>query len=254
VEALRQSGQGIDYLTFVPDGEPTLDDNLRAMIDALRPLAIPIAVITNGSLLWRPQARQAAAAADWVSVKVDAVGEDAWRRINRPHASLTMGRVLEGVHTFAAGFKGFLATETMLIKGINDDEAVVTETAEFIAGLGPGMAYLGIPTRPTAENWCEPPSEEAYNRAYQIFAAHLTNVECLTGEGGLTFGFTGDAMEDLLGTTAVHPMSHEAVDALLRNDGATWEVVKGLLAEGKLKRVDYRGGTFYVRVLPHANA
>jgi wyosine [tRNA(Phe)-imidazoG37] synthetase (radical SAM superfamily) len=254
VAALRQRGQAIDYLTFVPDGEPTLDEHLGAAIDLLRPLRIPIAVITNASLIWRPEVRVALMGADWVSLKVDTVRPFVWRRINRPDPSLTLDIVREGMRQFAAVFTGFLATETMLIRDVNDSAALVTETADFLATLSPGTAYLGIPTRPPAETWCEPPDEESYNQAYQIFSARLPQVEYLTGEGGTTFGHTGDIEEDLLGITAVHPMTRDAVEELLRNSGASWQAVDDLLAEGRLKRVDYRGNAYYVRPLAHANA
>lgn len=253
VAALRQSGQAIDYLTFVPDGEPTLDEHLGEAIDLLRPLGIPIAVITNASMLWRAEVRVALTGADWVSLKVDTVRAFVWRRINRPDESLRLDTVLEGMRQFAAIFSGFLATETMLIKDANDGEAVVTGTADFIATLSPGAAYLGIPTRPTAEAWCEPPDEETYNRAYQIFSARLPTVEYLSGVGGTAFGYTGNIEEDLLGITAVHPMTREAVEELLRNCDASWQVVDKLLAEGRLKCVAYRGNSYYVRPLPHAN-
>jgi len=88
VSAARAAGEEIDYLTFVPDGEPALDISLLGAIERLKPLGIKIAVISNGSLLWRTDVRAALAQADWVSVKVDAVRADVWRRINRPHRSL----------------------------------------------------------------------------------------------------------------------------------------------------------------------
>lgn len=254
VAVLRKTGQAIDYLTFVPDGEPTLDEHLGEAIDLLRPLGIPIAVITNGSLVWRPEVRVALATADWVSLKVDTVHPFVWRRINRPDHSLNLDTVLEGMRQFAAVYTGFLASETMLIKDVNDSETMVTETADFLATLSPAAAYLGIPTRPTAETWCEPPDEDAYNRAYQIFADRLPRVEYLTGEGGTTFGFTGDIEADLLGITAVHPMTRDAVAELLRNCQASWQVVDDLLATGRLKRVTYRGNIYYVRPLPHLQA
>jgi wyosine [tRNA(Phe)-imidazoG37] synthetase (radical SAM superfamily) len=89
VQRVRARGERIDYLTFVPDGEPTLDANLGREIELLRPLGIPIAVITNGSLAWRPQVRAALRGADWLSVKVDATDEPTWRRVNRPLPSST---------------------------------------------------------------------------------------------------------------------------------------------------------------------
>ena len=85
VEKAREAGEPITYLTFVPDGEPTLDINLGREIELLKPLHLPIAVISNASLVWRPEVAAALAMADWVSLKVDTVDEQAWRRLNRPH-------------------------------------------------------------------------------------------------------------------------------------------------------------------------
>ena len=99
------------------------------MIERLKPLGIKIAVISNGSLLWRADVREALADADWVSVKVDAVRPDVWRRINRPHRSLWLSAVLEGMLTFAEAYRGELVTETMLVRGVNDDAAHLADVA-----------------------------------------------------------------------------------------------------------------------------
>jgi wyosine [tRNA(Phe)-imidazoG37] synthetase (radical SAM superfamily) len=75
VETLRERGERVDYLTFVPDGEPTLDKHLGEEIDGLRALGIPLAVISNGSLAWNPDVRVSLGKADWVSLKVDAADD-----------------------------------------------------------------------------------------------------------------------------------------------------------------------------------
>src|SRR3990172_8050049 len=112
----------VDFITFVPDGEPTLDINLGREIDLLKPLGIRIAVITNSSLIWREDVREELKKADWVSLKIDSTREDIWRRINQPDKSLRLRAVMEGVLAFSQAFKGGLTTETMLVKGINDGE------------------------------------------------------------------------------------------------------------------------------------
>ena len=100
-ERVEEVGDEIDYVTFVPDGEPTLDVNLGSMIEAVNGLGVKTAVIGNASLLWMEDVRGDLLEADWVSVKVDAVTEDVWRRVDRPHGGLDHGKVLEGVRTFA---------------------------------------------------------------------------------------------------------------------------------------------------------
>jgi len=249
VHALRERGERVDFLTFVPDGEPTLDENLGLEIEGLRALGLPIAVISNGSLAWREDVRAALARADWVSLKVDAVEEVLWRRINRPHPALRGEDVLEGMARFAAEYRGPLATETMLVDGVNDGEAAIDAVAGFLERLAPSAAYLAVPTRPPAESWVRPPSEEAVVRAFQRLRARLPQVELLTAFEGTDFSSTGDPVQDLLAITAVHPMREDAVLALLARSGAGPEVLERLLAEDRLRKVRYRDQDFYVRRL-----
>jgi wyosine [tRNA(Phe)-imidazoG37] synthetase (radical SAM superfamily) len=249
VAMAREAGEAIDYLTFVPDGEPTLDANLRREIELLRPLGLPIAVITNGSLIWRRDVRQDLMAADWVSVKVDSVQEQVWRRIDRPYGSLALASILEGIREFATAYCGGLVTETMLVAGINDGEEQLTETADFVARLEPDRAYLSIPTRPPAEAWVQAPDEQALNRAYRVFRDRLEQVEYLIGYEGDAFAFTGVAEQDLLSITAVHPMREDAVGSFLARAGEGWPVIRRLVAQGKLVEVEHTGHTFYLRKL-----
>jgi wyosine [tRNA(Phe)-imidazoG37] synthetase (radical SAM superfamily) len=84
IKELNNSGEKIDYLTFVSDGEPTLDINMGKEINVLKPLGFKIAVITNASLIWQEDVRRDLLNADWVSLKIDAVTDEVWHRINRP--------------------------------------------------------------------------------------------------------------------------------------------------------------------------
>lgn len=247
IEKVKRAGEPVDYLTFVADGEPTLDVNLSCEIALLEPLGLPIAVITNGSLIWREDVQEALLKADWVSLKVDAVEERTWRRMNRPHRALNLAAVLDGALAFGRAFAGTLVTETMLVGGINDDEGTLREVAEFLAHLRPAVAYLSVPTRPPAETWVHPPPDESILRAHQTLASVIGKVELLIGYEGDNFATTGDAQEDLLRITAVHPMREDAVDAFLARTGADWAMVGELVAEGLLMKVEYAGFAFYVR-------
>jgi wyosine [tRNA(Phe)-imidazoG37] synthetase (radical SAM superfamily) len=249
VHALRERGEAIDYLTFVPDGEPTLDRHLAEAIDGLRSLDLPIAVISNGSLTWREDARKALARADWVSLKVDAVDETLWRKINRPHPALRLDVVLDGMLHFAEEYEGELATETMLVEGVNDTDAAMEGVAAFVERLGPRAAYLAVPTRPPAEPWVHPPSEDAVNRAFQCLVARLPCVELLTEFEGTAFASAGDPAGDLLATVTVHPMREDAALDLLDRAGSGRAILERLVAEGRLRPVRYRDQTFYVRPL-----
>jgi wyosine [tRNA(Phe)-imidazoG37] synthetase (radical SAM superfamily) len=249
VARTREAGEAIDYLTFVPDGEPTLDIHLGREIERLRPLGLPIAVISNASLIWRQDVRTDLMAADWVSLKADAVEETVWRRINRPHGSLDLSSILEGVLAFAREYTGELVTETMLVAGVNDGERHLKALAGFLARLQPDRAYLSIPTRPPAEPWALRPDEQTVNRAYHVVGREVEHVEHLIGYEGNAFAFTGDVEEDLLSITAVHPMREDAVIQFLARAGASWAVVQRLVAQDRLVEADYDGSRFYLRRL-----
>jgi wyosine [tRNA(Phe)-imidazoG37] synthetase (radical SAM superfamily) len=242
-------GEPIDYLTFVPDGEPTLDVNLGREIELLKPLGIKIAVITNASLIWREDVREALMEADWVSLKVDSTREEIWRRINRPHGTLQLASILDGMLEFAKVCRGELVTETMLVEGVNDSDDHVREIADFLARLKPARAYVAIPTRPPAKEWVRSPGEEAINGAYQILDKEIDQVEYLIGYEGNAFAFTGSVEEDLLSITAVHPMREEAVSEFLARAETDWPVVRKLIAQGQLIEMEYDGRKFYMRKL-----
>jgi wyosine [tRNA(Phe)-imidazoG37] synthetase (radical SAM superfamily) len=248
VNRVRQKGEPIDYLAFVPDGEPTLDANLGREIELLKSLDIKIAVITNGSLIWREDVRQDLQKADWVSLKLDAVSEEIWRTMNRPQKSLNLQVILDGMITFANTFQGELTTESMLIHEINDNDEELEKIAGFLAQLKPTKSYLAIPIRPPAKRQITAASEHALTRAYQIFTKRLS-VEYLIGYEGNAFAFTGNVENDLLSITSVHPMREEAVVQFLKKADTGWGVVERLISDNALLKVEYQNKKFYIRKL-----
>lgn len=249
IESAAKCGEPVDYLTFVPDGEPTLDINLGRVIERIRPTGKKIAVISNASLLGDAGVREDLKKADWVSLKVDSVDEDIWRKINRPHFSLKPDAVLNGILMFAGEFQGTLVTETMLVRSLNDEESQINKVAGFLKKVAPETSYLSIPTRPPAEKWVMPPTEEVLVRAYHTLSSEVKHVELLIGYEGNAFAFTGHVDEDLLNITAVHPMRKEAVNAFLKKAGSDWSAVDQLIERGLLIRKTFDGNTFFARKL-----
>jgi wyosine [tRNA(Phe)-imidazoG37] synthetase (radical SAM superfamily) len=250
---LARRGEGVDWLTFVPEGEPTLDARLGETIDLLRPLGVPIAIITNSSLLWREDVRAALQKANWLSVKVDATDPDLWRRVNRPDAHLSLDAILTGISRLAAGYRGTFTTETMLVAGVNDSPDAIGAVADYLETLSPSVAWLAIPTRPPAETWVSPPDDATLARACQSLSARLPRVEYLIAYEGDAFASSGRVEDDILAVAAVHPLREEALHALLAKAGAEWQVVERLMAEGVLRLVEYQGHRFYQRTLPRAH-
>jgi len=247
VEKSREKGESIDYLTFVPDGEPTLDINLGKEIKLIKSIGIKIAVITNASIVDQKQVRENLQEADLVSLKVDSVEEKIWRRVDRPNRNLSLKDILSSMLKFKENFKGEIITETMLVKDINDNSQRIKRVANFLAKLKPSRAYLSVPIRPPADSWVQSPSEEVVNQSYNLFKEKVNQVECLIGYEGNAFAFTGEVEEDILSITSVHPMREDALKDFLGRANSDWSVIERLIKQGKLVKSEYEGHKFYIR-------
>jgi len=247
IEAAEKNGLQIDYLTIVADGEPTLDLNLGRLLDLFKSFKIKTAVITNSSLLNLATVRADLRKADWVSVKIDTVNEELWRKVNCPAREIVFTDLLQGIRQFSANFQGILCTETMLLNNINDTAQAISETAKFIKSINPSTAYIAVPVRPPADSRAQIPVEGSINIAYQIFADFGINAELLTGYEGNSFASTGNASNDLLAILAVHPMRDDAIKEFLSKAGSHFEIIDRLIADEKITTADYNGHLFYLR-------
>jgi len=242
-------GGSIDYLTFVPDGEPTLDKNLGMEIDRLKSLGIKIAIITNSSLLWLDEVRDDLYKADLVSVKVDSIDPDIWKKINRPCKALDIEEIKSGLIKFSKNFKGTLFTETMLVRDYNDKPLDLINTASFIKRLNPQKSFISVPIRPPAEKSADIPKEETINLTYQIFYENNLETELLIGYEGNDFFYSENVEEELLSIVSVHPMREDALDSYLRKAGREFDIVKNMLEKDKIREIIYKDKKYYLRKL-----
>ena len=249
LKQLETENKQADYFSFVPDGEPTLDINLGKTIKLLKPYNMKIAVITNASLLWMDEVKQDLMDADWVSVSIDAADEDAWRKIDRPYGMLKHQDILKGIVEFSKAFRGTLVTETMLVEGINDQEACIEKIAEQIELVQPQKAYLLVPTRPPAESGVKRASAESMRKAVAIIrGASGTDVDCITGdETEEGFFFTTNIADDIISIASVHPIREDIIESLLNKRNASRSVISGLIDRGRLIEYTYEGKKFYKR-------
>ncbi len=236
-----------DYITIVPDGEPTLDIHLGELIQKLKAFGIPVAVITNSSLLHRNDVRDELMLADYVSVKVDTVNQASWKKINKPHKDLTLSLILEGINEFSGQFKGTMVTESMLIRNINDSYDELESTAQFLKEISPDIAYIAIPTRPPAFEGTFPADETAVTLAYEIFTHYKLSAELLTGYEGNAFASSGNFTDDILSITAVHPMRKDAVKLLMAKSNASEENLNLLISSGLLEKIKYNRQEYFLR-------
>lgn len=249
VNEVESRNERIDFLTFVPDGEPTLDLNLGNHIRALKEFGYKIAVITNASLIFDPEVRENLYYADWVSVKIDAITAEVWHKIDRPHGLLDLDKILMGIEEFSDNFNGLMVTETMLVRDVNDNHEELKNIAVYISKLGSNRSYLAVPTRPPAEKAVKPPQEYNLYNGYHIFVESGIDTELLIGYEGNAFAFTGNVEDDLLSITSVHPMRKDAVLSYLSKAGSSWDTVQKLIDDKKIIELNYNGTEFYMRRL-----
>ncbi len=247
VNRLLKAGENIDFITFVPEGEPTFDINLGKTIEKLKELKIKIAVITNSSLIWVKEIQDDLMKADLVSVKIDSVFEKIWKNLNRPHGILRLKKIIQGIEEFASKFKGRLITETMLVKGLNDSIESIYKTAYFIKQIKPEKAFILVPTRPPAEIWVLPPELNLLTAAFQIYYSIIGNAELLNSTEGTKFSFSSDAESELLSILTVHPMQKDAVEEFLYKANTQWNVVNNLISQNIIKETEYSGNRYLIR-------
>jgi wyosine [tRNA(Phe)-imidazoG37] synthetase (radical SAM superfamily) len=242
----------LDFVTFVGEGEPTLCKSLGWLISKTKELVeIPIAVDTNGSLLYRADVRTDLSQADVVMPSLDAGTAETFRRINRPLRGIAFEKVVEGLERFRREFEGELWVEVMLVKGLNDSEKELEALKSRLKHIAPDRIYINVPIRPPAEPWAVPPDKEALALAHAILSDGNVIVDINAEEQGefSIEGFTnpGDA---ILAIIRRHPMREEQVIETLKKfeveARAVHDSFTRLEESGKIKKVEYRNKVFWL--------
>ena len=246
-EVLDRHNPGeIDWITFVGSGETCLHSELGWLINAVKQeTEIPVAVITNGSLLHLPEVRRELQAADAVLPSLDTASERLYRKINRPHASLGLDVLIGGLKTFRAEYLGQLWVEVMLIKGLNDGEDELRDLSAVLEDIGADEIHLLLPTRPPAEPWVEPPDAESIQRALFVLGKRARLIDETTG----MFDLSGERnlLDALLSILTRHPMSESDLLATLSKwlPGKSAQTLESLHSTGRVQVITRRGQRFW---------
>ena len=165
---LEQDGQA-DYITFSGLGEPTLNSGLGEMVAHANEITdIPVALLTNGSLFWLPEVRAAACAADLIMPSLDAATPGAFARVNRPHGSLGIGQIIEGLRVTRQECAGEMWLEVMLVEGCNDSTEDLQALREAIDKIDPDEVQINTVVRPPAEHDAKALSASALQQAERL--------------------------------------------------------------------------------------
>jgi wyosine [tRNA(Phe)-imidazoG37] synthetase (radical SAM superfamily) len=234
-----------DYITLSGSGEPTLHSGLGELIGRIRTLTrVPVAVLTNGSLLGQPEVREAVALADVVLPSLDAPDPERFNAINRPHPEVTFERLVEGLIALREGFAGQYWLEIMLLAGYTDLPAQVRQLAGWVRRIRPDKVQLNTAVRPPTE---EHATAVSPRRLAQLAAIFEPRAEVVAGHrGSQAPGSPSPSSEAVLTLLRRRPCTIEDVARGLSIKPA--EVVKtltGLETGGQVQHARHRGLVFY---------
>jgi wyosine [tRNA(Phe)-imidazoG37] synthetase (radical SAM superfamily) len=242
----------IDWITFVGSGEPLLHVSIGVLIRQVKGMTdLPVAVITNGSLLYLPGVRQELKAADAVLPTLDAGTQTLYRRINRPHPELTFERLIEGLVAFREEYQGRLWVEVMLVRGLNDTPQALCDIAKVLESIKPDSVHINLPDKPPAEAWVQAPHEESLMQARAILGNIAEVVH--PAEGSFNLSSFDNPIDAILTIITRHPMRQEELERALScwSQGKVQQVLADLEASGRAQVVKRWGVSFWSAASSH---
>jgi wyosine [tRNA(Phe)-imidazoG37] synthetase (radical SAM superfamily) len=242
-DRLAAGGPTSDYVTLSGSGEPTLYSRLGDLIRAIRRVStIPIAVLTNGSLLWDPAVRADCALADVVLPSLDAGDGELFRYINRPHPDLEFPRIVQGLVDFRKEFDGEIHLEVMLLAGINAIEADLRKLREMIEKIQPDRVEVNTAIRPGTEQYAVRVPDDRLEKCREMLGPDSEVIASRSRPRGETAGTVGTddildllrrrpcSVTDIAEGLSIHPNEVvKRIEALQNEDAVTWELRNGTL-------------------------
>ncbi|MBU0908009.1 MAG: radical SAM protein [Proteobacteria bacterium] len=244
---LATSGQAkpIDVFTITASGEPTLHSGLGEIINHLKArTALPVAVLTNGSLLFREDVRQELEHADIVIPSLDSAGEESFRKINRPAQCVKLQEIIDGLCLFARNFRGELWLEILLSKGINDSAEDLAALRQALIDIKPAKIQLNTVVRPPLEEFANPLTETELE---EISRQLPGTVEIIADFHKRKRENTRSAHKtELLEMLRRRPCTETDICEALNLDGnSTARLIKELTASGEIAHSAHRGKIYY---------
>jgi len=188
-----------DYITFSGSGEPTLNSRIGDMIRRIKELtAIPVAVLTNGSLLWMKEVQEDLMAADLVIPSLDAGDEQLYQYVNRPHRDLSFDRLVDGLVEFTRRFPGQVWLEVLLLQGVTGMPAHVKKIAALVERIAPARVQLNTVCRPPAEEFAFPLSPDDLLSLREFFPGHVDIISEDSQARSNASAFSESRAEDIL--------------------------------------------------------
>jgi len=234
-----------DYVTFSGSGEPTLNVELGRLIAYVKErTGAKVAVLTNGSLLYRPEVRERLLKADVVMPTLSTVREETFRAIHQPHEDLNVAGLVEGLRSLRKSFKGQLFIEVMLLAGFNDRDEEIERLRQVILEIAPDRVQLNTVVRPPADAKAIPLDRKKLEYIKRVFGESAEIIAASPIRGNQHFRGTLSAA--VLEMARRRPVTVEDVAGAL--DAPLFEVdktVKALVHKGELREQTHLGKDYY---------
>lgn len=208
----------IDHITISGSGEPTLNIKIGDIIRGIKQMTnIPVAVLTNGTLLSLPAVRHDLMDADIVSPSLDAVSADVFEKVNRPNPKLRIGTIIDGIKLFRQEYKGKMWIEILFVKGMNDHNEEIFKMKQVLDEIKPDKIHLNTVIRPPA-----------YSIAHPVEEDRLKEIQKILGEWSEIVGIFKETHK-----TQEHSVDGQTILALLKRRAMTIDQMTESLAMRK---------------------
>jgi wyosine [tRNA(Phe)-imidazoG37] synthetase (radical SAM superfamily) len=235
-----------DYITFVGEGEPTLNKNLGWLIRETKKVTDkPVAVITNGALLYDPKVREELLAVDVILPTLDATTQNLFKKVNRPKKGLEIDQIIQGFIDFRKVFQGQIWMEVMVVQGLNDTEENITAIKELLDHLQCERVYVNVPIRPPAEKWVKIPTKERIIEICAILDAQ--NIDSYEEVSGFHIDKTKDLKDQILKITSRHPLRESQILSMANlPEEETLQMLVEMEHEGLIVKKIYNEKVFWL--------
>ena len=242
---LKDGASSVDHLSLSGSGEPTLHSHIRSIIEGIKSItSIPVAVITNGSMLCEEEVRQDLLRADIILPSLDAVSRDIFLKINRPRPGFDIEKVIEGMVEFRKIFKGEIWLEILFCRGINDGKEELLKLKRTVELIRPDRIHLNTVVRPPSEKGAIPVSPEEMERIKEFFGEKASIISEFNRHPLPESG--KDIREEILNVLKRRPLS---LSDLSRGMGISKKkldrYIEPLIADGKIKTRSFGDSTYY---------
>ncbi len=249
IEEIKQycaiHGRSFDCLTFTASGEPTLNKDLATLITHAKNITrTPVAILTNSSTVMDKTIRDTLKLADIVLPSLDAATERTFKRINRPHPSLDIKKIIEGLTLLRQEMQGRMWLEVLFVRDVNDTQEELEALKKAIDRINPHKIQLNTVARPPAESWAKPITSEKMERICSFFG-HKAEI-VIDFKAQMEKGEALILESEIVDTLKRRPLTIQDFQALFGKYAETKKILSGLIEKGVVAEKMVQNKTFYV--------